>query len=99
MKNTRLSPAGYVRIDLHDGGKPIEDDTRMCVHCGQHFTVTKGLWTPEKSRGIRRGFCMKCNGPLCGKQRCGERCIPVEKMVIHESFTAVTVNVPSLPMI
>lgn len=50
-------------------GKHVAD-TIQCVHCAKH-------WVPQPGSGIRRGFCMKCMGPVCGVQ-C-ERCYPFEK--------------------
>lgn len=35
----------------------------QCVHCGMHWLVVPGS-------GIRRGWCMNCNGPECGKDEC-----------------------------
>jgi hypothetical protein len=53
--------------------KPIlEARTIQCVHCGQH-------WVPKPGSGIERGFCMNCNGPICGR-KCAE-CVPQEAQV------------------
>lgn len=53
-------------------GQNVIASTRQCVHCGMH-------WVPQTGSGIRRGFCIKCMGPLCGKWECLRRCIPFEK--------------------
>ncbi len=68
-KNTRLRPAGYVSIADPDAAI-IEEDTLQCVHCGCHWQVKPGS-------GNVRGFCGKCNGPICGA-RCLE-CVPIER--------------------
>lgn len=50
--------------------KPIlEIKTLQCVHCGGHFPHQPGS-------GKIRGFCMRCNGPICGPN-CQE-CVPWE---------------------
>ena len=104
--NSRLRPAGYTIVTPRDGGPVIEADTLMCAHCGMHFPRKKAIWTPLKQTGIRRGFCFRCNGPLCGLDRCMV-CIPTEKRVdlaergadlatIHLRADALAVTVGSL---
>ncbi len=39
-----------------------------CVHCSAHFVNLK-------LPGKERGWCMKCNGPVCPKKECDE-CYP-----------------------
>ena len=51
-------------------GHTKEFETRQCVHCSGHWVVVHGS-------GNKRGFCMKCMGPLCGKEACF-RCVPFE---------------------
>ena len=50
----------------------VERDTVSCVHC--QFT-----WAVQPGSGHKRGFCYGCNGPICGKRRCMQHCIPWEK--------------------
>ena len=69
MGNTRLSPAGYITISDPDAGL-IEADTLQCVHCGCH-------WEMKPGSGNMRGFCTRCNGPVCGP-KCRE-CVPIER--------------------
>jgi len=64
---------GYAIWSLPDG-KMIERDTIQCVHCGGHWVVEPG------SKQVR-GYCTKCDGPLCGQKHCLEHCIPFEKMI------------------
>ena len=53
--------------------KPLlEVKTLMCCHCGQHFPFSPGS-------GKIRGFCMNCNGPICGPG-CA-KCVPVEQYI------------------
>ena len=68
-KNTRLRPAGYASIVDPDLAI-IEEDTLQCVHCGMHWQVKPGS-------GNVRGFCGRCNGPICGA-KCLE-CVPIER--------------------
>lgn len=63
------SPAGYVSITDPEGGL-IEADTLQCCHCGRHWRVQPGS-------GKQRGWCMRCNGPVCGPG-CAE-CVPQEQ--------------------
>jgi len=67
--NTRLIPAS-VLITTDRDGKVHEADMLQCVHCGGHFPIKAGS-------GITRGFCTRCNGPVCGRA-CAE-CVPLEK--------------------
>ena len=67
--NTKLRPAGTLTI-LGASGETTESDLLQCVHCGGHFTLNPGS-------GKTRGFCMNCNGPVCGKS-C-EKCVPIEQ--------------------
>lgn len=63
------------RFVLSDPGadKPLlEATTVQCVHCGGHYI-------PRPGSGNVRGFCMRCNGPVCGPG-CAE-CVPVEVLL------------------
>jgi hypothetical protein len=64
-----LRPNGYMSVTDADG-KIIEADTLQCVHCGAHWVVKPGS-------GNVRGYCTRCNGPVCGP-RCAE-CVPLER--------------------
>jgi len=64
--------------------------TYQCVHCGLH-------WHPQPGSGKTRGFCMSCNGPVCGK-KC-EACIPHEKQLeARESGMPWHSNLPGNPV-
>lgn len=84
--NTSLRPAGFFFLTGGGTSEDVEIDTRMCVHCGLHYTINPGIWTPssyleEETRvRTRRGFCTNCNGPTCGAEKCGV-CIPLEQQV------------------
>lgn len=106
--NTKLRPAGTIIIGSLDGDRKVEVDTWMCCHCGQHCARTKGIWTaPSQTRKpIRRGFCMRCNGPTCGKYSC-DACVPTERKLelceagakwneIGRDAAALPVSVPVL---
>ena len=49
-----------------DGGPPVTRDLVCCVHCGY-------TWAWQPGSGRVRGFCMKCNGLLCGRKCCRGR--------------------------
>lgn len=57
-------------------GKRSEHQTLMCAHCQMHWMVRPGS-------GTSRGFCMRCNAPTCGKQKCFDRCDPWEKRIMR----------------
>ena len=63
---------GYA-IWSHPDGKIEEKDTMQCVHCGAH-------WMVEPGSGNKRGWCKRCNGPICGSLTCLE-CVPFEKFL------------------
>ena len=53
-------------------GAMKEISTLMCAHCQFQIQVHIGSHT-------ERGWCLRCNGPTCGKQRCAEYCEPFER--------------------
>ena len=63
---------GEIIIVDPDLPAPVHGRTIQCVHCGRH-------WIPKPGSKKVRGFCMKCNGPFCGK-KCQE-CIPHERYI------------------
>lgn len=64
---------GYVIISDPGSDKPIlEIASVQCVHCGGH-------WIPQPGSGKIRGFCMRCNGPICGPG-CQE-CVPTDLLL------------------
>ena len=70
LQHTVRRPSGYLFISGPDGIE--EGETLSCVHC-------QYLWRVEPGSGRRRGFCMRCNGPTCGKRVCTEVCLPWER--------------------
>lgn len=63
------------RIVVADPGADkalLEAGTVQCVHCGGHFVRRPGS-------GTVRGFCMNCNGFVCGPG-C-EACVPTEQLL------------------
>lgn len=68
---TTTRPAGHIFVS--EDGSVQEFDTLQCVHCGLHWRIVHGS-------GKKRGFCMKCMGPTCGRHKCDE-CVPYEKQV------------------
>ncbi len=67
-QHTVSRPAGWIAV-TPEFGRVKEYDTLQCVHCGGHWVVVPGS-------GRKRGFCLKCCGPVCGP-RCLE-CRPAE---------------------
>lgn len=49
-----------------------------CVHCGGHFPMPRfGNSEEDRATRIGRGFCMRCNGYICGAS-CAN-CVPLEQ--------------------
>jgi hypothetical protein len=86
-------PAGFVFDDRGEAG-----ETRQCVHCGKHWHSSLRVKLPHEPKVVR-GFCMNCNGHVCGDPGCID-CVAAEaKLEIIEGTrnpTAVSVPV-SLP--
>lgn len=69
----RRREAGQLVILDPGADKPLlEAATLQCVHCGGHWIVVPG------SKRVR-GYCMNCNGPICGPD-C-QTCVPVEQLL------------------
>ena len=65
--------AGEITISDPGSDKPLSTEaTLQCVHCGRHFRLQPGS-------GRVRGFCSRCNGPVCGPD-CAE-CVPAEQQL------------------
>lgn len=83
---------GELTITTEDGCRRL--GTRQCAHCGCHWIVRPG------SKTIR-GFCMCCNGFVCGPL-CAGKCIPTEQLLENIEqrrpldYRPIRVNVPSL---
>jgi len=71
LKHSVRRPAGYF-IATGPAGTEDEGETLSCVHCQMH-------WRVEPGSGRKRGFCLRCNGPTCGKETCESGCVPFEK--------------------
>lgn len=55
-------PSAYFVTYDGDGNK-IEGEQEQCCHC--QYT-----WTPQPGSGIRRGYCLRCDAHLCGRDEC-----------------------------
>lgn len=67
-----MKESGLVTILGLESGKS-ELPTKQCVHCGGH-------WTYGGAIKQVRGFCHRCNGPICGAN-CYARCVPAEQQI------------------
>lgn len=68
-------PNGHVVFTDRDGHQE-EHQTLRCAHC-QH------VWMVEPGSGHRRGWCMSCAAPTCGRAGC-DTCVPFEKAIEAE---------------
>lgn len=66
------SASGYILTTTPQLGN-LENETRMCIHCGTH-------WAYKPGSGTERGLCLRCNGFTCGKKTC-DPCYPLEARV------------------
>lgn len=65
--------AGLIVVTDPGSDRPLlEVKTLQCVHCGGH-------WVPKPGSGRVRGWCMNCNGPICGAG-CKD-CVPTEQLL------------------
>jgi len=72
-KHSVLRPAGVSIINSPELPFEQQADYKQCVHC-------QSVWKVEPGSGRLRGFCMKCNGPICGPG-CAECKGSFEKML------------------
>ncbi len=73
--------AGRIEFGLKGSDKADRFATVQCVHCGMHYVAKppKGSLTLTDAEieylqiqgKTVRGFCHRCNGPVCGK-KCAE---------------------------
>lgn len=71
---TMSKPQGMLLItDIETGKTLFEGDLRQCIHC-------QNTWVYKPGSGALRGFCMNCNGHLCGRLECQD-CYHNEKRI------------------
>lgn len=93
LNYSSLRPAGYFQVSGENGVQ--RGETMQCKHCSAHFPITPGS-------GKRRGWCMGCNGPTCGKANC-DVCVHWEQRLENteqgrpELYKPVKVSVPDVP--
>ena len=90
----KLNKTDHGLITFIDPGsdKMVQEiKTLQCVHCG-------GVWYPRPGSGRIRGWCMNCNGVVCGPG-CAE-CIPTDLLLTNMEkgrpldFKPIIVSVP-----
>lgn len=57
-------PAAYF-VTGDAAGNRIEGEQRQCVHC-------QYLWDYVPGSGTRRGYCLRHDGWLCGREECAQ---------------------------
>jgi hypothetical protein len=62
-------PSGAILTDGQESAYTLQ-----CGHCGTQ-------WVPQKGSGKVRGFCTKCNEPLCGADACMRYHVPKEALL------------------
>lgn len=66
--------AGYSITTDPGSDRPIDEaDYLQCAHCSAQWRIKPGS-------GNVRGFCGKCNGPVCGP-KCAGICRPTEVLL------------------
>jgi len=59
---------GFITIADPEKDRALETiPTLQCCHCGAH-------WEHRPGSGVVRGYCARCNGPVCGP--CCKECVP-----------------------
>jgi hypothetical protein len=90
---------GTLQTVPNDGGPTLTQDIVCCKHCGY-------MWQYAPGSGRIRGFCMNCNGFLCGRRWCREnvpcRCWQhgidnIERGLPFEAPAPILVSVPDVP--
>jgi hypothetical protein len=71
-RHTVPRPESNIIVTDHMG-RVEEWDCIHCVHCSMVMKVGPGAG--------KRGFCMNCMGPLCGKTSCLTTCTPIDKVI------------------
>lgn len=84
---TLRAPNGHVLITDENDKVLLEADTVQCVHCGQH-------WYPQPGSKKVRGFCSRCNGPICGP-KC-QYCVPIEQQLANMEAGLSAIETPRL---
>lgn len=74
--------SSHNRAPRHEAGAMLIDgvqvaSTVQCVHCSAH-------WAFQPGSGKLRGWCFKCQGPLCGHPNCLVACVPVMAKIEFE---------------
>src|SRR3990167_2136641 len=59
--------------DQFTGAHIGSSDLRQCCHCQK-------VWEYKPGSKAQRGFCMKCNGHVCGSPGCWN-CYPAEQRI------------------
>lgn len=59
--------------DRETGRVLFEGNLRQCIHC-------QNTWTYKPGSDVRRGFCVRCNGNLCGRPQC-DTCYHKERRI------------------
>lgn len=89
----------YLETDK-ETGRTTTADVLCCVHCGY-------MWNYQPGSMKRRGFCMACNGFVCGHRACREKgCVHRHRLqeyldkgipweCIHEGMKPIAVAVPA----
>jgi hypothetical protein len=58
-KHSILRPSGTGILMDPALPREVQMDYKQCIHC-------QAVWKVEPGSGKMRGFCGKCNGPICG---------------------------------
>lgn len=76
-RDRRAAPAGQRRGVLvsraYEGGPEQQHDVVQCCHCQR-------VWVYRRGSGVRRGWCMGCNGITCGSHAC-DVCVPFQQLL------------------
>ena len=61
-------------LTSRDSGGETERPTLMCCHCQR-------VWLYMPGSGTARGWCRRCDQPVCGAAPCMAHCMPWEQQM------------------
>jgi hypothetical protein len=74
--------SGVLISTPHDGGPSVIQDTVSCIHCGFTWIWGETRIAGIPGTGVRRGWCTKHMGILCGRPVCVARgCVHRERLL------------------
>ena len=68
----RRARGAFLFLDESTGQWEEDAASLKCAHC-------EFLWQVKPGSGEKRGWCHRCDAPVCGKKLCMTTCVPWEQ--------------------